>query len=360
MKNKIWYVVGLMSGTSLDGVDLVFAKFIKDRTYSFEILKKESINYSEKWKKTLFNAFNSSGEELTKLNVDYGKFLGKLINNFIVKNDIKNIDFIASHGHTIFHQPEFNYTLQIGSGAVIAATTNKKVICDFRVQDLALGGQGAPLVPVGDKLLFSEYDYCLNLGGFVNISFHKDDKREAFDICPVNIVLNYYTRKIGLEYDDKGMLAAQGKFHNDLFDELNGLSFYIDDKPKSLGYEFVVETIFPIIDKYDLTIKDVLRTFIEHVAFQISAVIKRNISSTKDKKSNVLITGGGAFNDFLISRLSNYSSAEMIVPNKEIIDFKEALIFAFLGVLKDENEVNCLQSVTGAIKDHSSGVIYYP
>ncbi len=361
MNNKIWYVIGLMSGTSLDGVDLVFAKFMKDNTYSFKILKKESINYSEKWKNILFDAFNYSGEELAKLHVDYGKFLGELINNFITKNDIENIDFIASHGHTIFHQPELHYTLQIGSGAVIAATTNKKVICDFRVQDLALGGQGAPLVPIGDKLLFSEYDYCLNLGGFVNISFQKKEKRRAFDICPVNIVLNYYTRKIGLEYDDKGILASQGEFHKDLYDELNDLPFYTDDKPKSLGYEFVVETIFPIIDKYNLTIKDVLKTFIEHVAFQISEVIKRNKSSNiKNNKSNVLITGGGAFNDFLISRLSSFSSSEMIVPNKEIIDFKEALIFAFLGVLKDENEVNCLQSVTGAIKDHSSGIIYYP
>ncbi len=360
MKNKNWYVIGLMSGTSLDGVDLVFAKFTKDQTYSFEILGMESINYSEKWKKTLFDAFNFSGMELTKLNVDYGKFLGDLINNFISKNKIKKVDFIASHGHTIYHQPKQNYTLQIGSGAVIAETTNIKVICDFRVQDIALGGQGAPLVPVGDKYLFSAYDFCLNLGGFANISFQDQDKRAAFDICPVNIVLNNYTRKINLEYDDRGKLASQGLINKNLLEDLNQLPFYTDTKPKSLGYEFVVQTVLPIIDKYDLPLKTVLRTFIEHVAVQISEVINKSRSRSKELNPKVLVTGGGAFNDFLINRISYFSTVNIEVPEKEIIDFKEALIFAFLGVLKDNNEVNCLKSVTGAKKDHSSGVVFNP
>lgn len=352
----IWHVIGVMSGTSLDGVDLVYAKLIKEKAYSFDILKMDTINYSEKWKKILFEAFNYSGERLVKLDADYGKYLGKLINNFIFKNSIENIDFIASHGHTIFHQPEKNYTLQIGNGAVIAAETKSKVICDFRVQDIALGGQGAPLVPIGDQLLFSEYRYCLNLGGFSNISFEKNNERVAFDICPVNIVMNYYTRKIGMEYDDKGNMASRGQLNNDLLDELNNLPFYIDDKPKSLGYEFVVDTVIPLIDQYNLSTEDVLRSFVEHNAIQIANVLKRNsVNSDQDK---VLITGGGAFNDYLINRIKQYTTVEVVIPSKEIIDFKEAVIFAFLGVLKDQDEVNCLKSVTGASKDHSSGVVF--
>lgn len=356
MKNKTWYVIGVMSGTSLDGVDLIYVKFVRDKAYSFEILKTDSEEYSEKWKKTLFEAFNFSGEKLVKLNADYGKFLGELIQKFILKNSIKKIDFIASHGHTIFHQPEKNYTLQIGSGAVIAAETNTKVICDFRIQDIALGGQGAPLVPIGDQLLFFDYQYCLNLGGFSNISFVKDTKRVAFDICPVNIVMNYYTRKIGFEYDDRGKLASKGKLNIELLDALNKLPFYNDAKPKSLGYEFVIDIVIPLINKYNLSTKDILRTFVEHSSIQIANVLNRNL--TVNGQDKVLVTGGGTFNDFLINRLKQLTKVEVIIPDKEIIDFKEALIFALLGILKDQNEVNCLKSVTGASKDHSSGVVY--
>lgn len=357
MKNKNWYVIGVMSGTSLDGVDLVFVKFNRDKGYTFEILQKEAFKYSEKWKNRLQDAFHLSGEKLTKLNVDYGQFLGELIQKFWLKNTIDEVDFIASHGHTIFHQPEQKFTLQIGSGAVISAITNCKVICDFRVQDVALGGQGAPLVPIGDQLLFGAYDYCLNLGGFANISFQNKTRREAFDICPVNIVMNHYCRKIGLEYDDKGKIAATGEIQQDLLNELNQLAFYKDDKPKSLGYEFIVEKVLPMIDLYDLPEKDILRTFVEHVGVQIAAVIERNTPKS-NRNSTLFITGGGAFNSFLIKRLASLTTCKVMVPDADIINFKEAIIFAFLGVLKDQNEVNCLKSVTGAKRDHSSGVIF--
>lgn len=361
MKNNTWYVIGVMSGTSLDGVDLVYIKITKDIGYKFVILKKKAHNYSELWKNTLKEAFNDSAEELAKLHVDYGQFLGKLIQGFIVENKIDRVDFIASHGHTIFHKPEKKYTLQIGSGIEISTITNLKVICDFRTQDVKLGGQGAPLVPIGDMLLFGEYDFCLNLGGFANISFQKNGKRLAFDICPVNIVMNHYTRKLNLEYDDKGKMASRGILHNDLLNELNQLAFYTDKQPKSLGYEFIVDTIFPIIEKYNLSTEDLLRTFAEHVAVQISEVINRHVEYISKKHNfNVLITGGGTYNDFLIDRITQYSNANMIVPDEEIIEFKEAIIFAFLGVLRDQNEVNILQSVTGASKDHCSGLIFNP
>ncbi|MFK5879131.1 MAG: anhydro-N-acetylmuramic acid kinase [Flavobacteriaceae bacterium] len=350
MQNKKTHIIGLMSGTSLDGVDIVYISF--NANYKFEIIHADTIPYTDSWKQKLQNAFNQSEHEIEKLDIQYGEYLGNLVNTFIRKNGIEEIDFIASHGHTIFHKPEEGYTLQIGSGETIAAITNQKVVCDFRTQDVKLGGQGAPLVPIGDQLLFSEYDYCLNLGGFANISFEKENKRIAFDICPENIVMNHYANQLGLEYDNGGKLASEGAINNELLKELNQLPFYKDSVPKSLGYEFVVSEIFPLIDKYNLPVKDILRTFIAHTVLQISKKITSN--------GKLLITGGGVFNSFMISELEKTTSAQVVVPSTIIINFKEALIFAFLGLLRVENQVNCLQSVTGAKKDHSSGVIYSP
>lgn len=358
MTNKNWHVIGLMSGTSLDGVDLVYVKFTLNQGYTFEILKKESIIYSELWKNRLHEAFGYSGEKLTNLNAEYGKFLGELVLGFIARNDIQKLDFVASHGHTIFHRPERGFTLQIGSGAHLSATIKNKVICDFRTQDVALGGQGAPLVPIGDLLLFKAYDFCLNLGGFANISYQEKEQRMAYDICPTNIVLNHYTRKMGLEYDDKGMIASEGKVHEPLLSALNQLPFYIQEQPKSLGYEFVVETVLPIIESYSLPSEDILRTFVEHAAMQITTVINKVAGEKDQDKASVLITGGGAFNDFMIQRISSFTQTRIVIPPVEIIEFKEALIFAFLGVLRDQKKVNCLKSVTGASRNHSSGVIY--
>lgn len=358
MENKKWFVIGLMSGTSLDGLDLAYVKIELNKGYHFEILETEALNYSDIWKNRLKEAFDISGEKLSLLDADYGKFLGEEVLNFIEKKEIEKIDFIASHGHTIFHNPADGYTLQIGNGVQLAAKINKKVICDFRTQDVALGGQGAPLVPIGDQLLFSEYDFCLNLGGFANISYENDFSRIAYDICPLNIVLNHYTRLEGLDFDDKGKLAANGNVNKDLLKELNSLDFYKEMEPKSLGYEFVIETVLPIIDKFDLDFKDVLATSIEHSAFQISEVINKSIDLSENVQRKMLVTGGGAFNDYLISRIEALSQVEVVIPSKEIIEFKEALIFAFLGVLRNEEEVNCLASVTGARQDHSSGLIY--
>jgi anhydro-N-acetylmuramic acid kinase len=356
MEQKIWQVIGLMSGTSLDGVDLVFVKIKKELGYSFELLKTETIPYSEKWKKNLQEAFHFSGEKLTGFDAAYGKFLAGLVSEFIKKNGLKNIDFISSHGHTIFHRPEQNFTLQIGNGPEICAHTGLKVICDFRKQDVALGGQGAPLVPIGDRYLFDHYTFCLNLGGFSNISFEKSGERQAFDIAPVNIVLNHYAEKLGFAYDKNGELSRSGHIHRELLADLNNLEFYRTDKPKSLGYEFVVETVFPMLDKYGLSAIDVLATFTEHTAMQMAGVL--NNKAEKNKASTVLVTGGGALNTYLVERLQAHTGSELIIPDREIIDYKEAIIFALLGVLKDQNEINCLKSVTGARINHSSGVIY--
>ncbi len=298
--------------------------------------------------------FNTSKIEIDDLNIIYGKYLGEVVNEFIKKHQIIEIDFVASHGHTIFHKPNEGYTFQIGDGQAISNTTGLKVICDFRTQDVDLGGQGAPLVPIGDQLLFSNYDYCLNLGGFANISFQKNNERIAFDICPVNIVLNHYANLLGFDYDAGGKIASNGNVDEKLLNELNAISFYKAPLPKSLGFEFVKTTIFPIIDSFcNLKTETILRTFVAHIVTQISICLNNNPCS------KILITGGGAFNTFLIKELKKQTKTSIIIPESDIINYKEALIFALLGVLRSENEVNCLKSVTGALKDHSSGKIFH-
>ena len=354
MINDEYYVVGVMSGTSLDGIDLVYAKFQLDKVWKFDVISAETVGYTAIWFNALQDLVSSSIEELLPIDIDYTNYLSTVILNFINKNNIIKLDAVCSHGHTALHRPEKQLTYQIGNKPILASLLNKQVVCNFRIQDVELGGQGAPLVPIGDKLLFSEYDFCVNLGGFANISTELDSQRIAFDICPVNIVLNYYVKPLGINYDNKGKIAASGTVDLELLNKLNALSFYKENPPKSLGLEWVNSHIFPLIDVFNMDIKDLLRTFVEHIAIQIA------LELNKKDDASVFITGGGAYNDFLIERIKQHSKNKIIIPSKAIVEFKEALIFGFLGVLKLRNEVNCLKHVTGALKDHSSGKIYLP
>ncbi|MGY5351737.1 anhydro-N-acetylmuramic acid kinase [Wenyingzhuangia sp. IMCC45533] len=349
MSKSVLNTIGLMSGTSLDGVDLVLVEFSKDN--SFKILNCKTIMYNDYWLKSLKNVSKISKESLllSDIDTDLGKYFSKLIIDFVKECDVDQIDLIASHGHTVHHQPNKGYTLQIGCGEQIRKLTGIKTIYNFRSQDVLLGGQGAPLVPIGDEMLFSEYDYCLNLGGFSNISYNEKGVRRAFDICPVNTVLNFFSQKLGQDYDKNGSLAKSGNVNQNLLAELNAINYYHLPIPKSLGVEFLETYIYPIFFKYELSHKDFLRTFVEHIAHQIC----KNI-----RKGTVLVTGGGAFNVFLMERLKrNASQVKFVIPSNKIVEFKEALVFALLGKLRLEGKVNCLSSVTGAIKDHSSGVI---
>ncbi len=347
-------VIGVMSGTSLDGIDLVYTSFIFDTKWHFEIIFGDTIPYDSAWLKKLKDLVLFSESELKQIDIDYTAYLAGVINDFIVKYNIKDIDAVCSHGHTALHQPHKQITYQIGNLPNLSSLLQQTVVCDFRVQDVKLGGQGAPLVPIGDELLFSEFDFCLNLGGFANMSTSVDNRRVAYDICPVNIVLNYYVRQLNLDYDDEGKIAASGTINQKLLKELNDLDFYKEPYPKSLGLEWVNENVIPIIDSYKLEINDILRTFVEHVAIQISNEMGYKNNAT------VLITGGGVHNTLVINRIKEHTGNSICIPTKTVIEFKEALIFAFLGVLKLRNEVNCLQSVTGASKDHSSGNIFLP
>ena len=342
-------VIGVMSGTSLDGLDLCHVIFNLDNLSDFKIANSTTISYPKKILEKLHNIVEKNIDQIHKIDIDYGTFIGEAINDFISSFNLNDIDLISSHGHTVFHQPDIGKTLQIGNGMIINKITGIKTVNNFREQDVKLGGQGAPLVPVGDKLLFKKYKYCLNLGGFVNISIKKSNKIFAYDICPLNTVLNFYSKKIGHEYDYNGNFSNTGMINNNLFNELNELSFYFEKHPKSLGIEFVLELIFPIIDKYKLSEIDVLATYIKHAAFQIS----KNISDNE----KVLISGGGSFNNTLIKTLKNYG-INISMPNKLIINYKESLIFALLGYLRLNNKTNCLKSVTGAVRDHSSGDIH--
>jgi len=344
--------VGLMSGTSLDGLDIACCKFIfKDGGWHYSVLQAETIPYPASWINILSALPEASAEEYVYTDHLFGHYIGKLTADFLNKHSIR-ADFISSHGHTVFHQPSRGFTAQIGHGAAIRSEVNLPVICDFRTGDVANGGQGAPLVPAGDKLLFPEYDYCLNLGGFANISCDAGMERIAFDICPVNIVLNELALREGMKFDKDGTLAASGQTDPILLGKLNELEFYSQSGPKSLGKEWVVEYIFPLLQRSGLNTRELLNTFCTHISMQIS----RHTGNEQLKK--VLVTGGGTHNKYLVSKIQSQIRPKLIIPDVLTLDFKEAIIFAFLGVLRKRDEINCLKTVTGAKQDGSYGANY--
>ncbi len=340
-----------MSGTSVDGLDVCCATFDKkEGRWSFRIDCARAYDYPAQLKKALGQDVQKmSALEFITFHSAYGQWLGERVNDFMKEFGVKP-DIIASHGSTVFHEPQKKVMYQIGDGAAIAAVTKVPTVSDFRRLDIMLGGQGAPLVPVGDNLLFGEYDYCLNIGGFSNISFKQGDKRIAFDISPVNYVINRFTRAVGLEMDRDGEIASRGKVNEALLGKLDALDYYSRPWPKSLGREWVETNVFPLLDASGLSLEDVLRTYYEHCARQLAKV-------TEPGKS-LLVTGGGAYNKFLIERMRALSGCDIVIPESAIIEYKEALIFAFLGVLYMIGEPSCLKSVTGAERDNIGGMLF--
>ncbi|MDR0582106.1 MAG: anhydro-N-acetylmuramic acid kinase, partial [Prevotellaceae bacterium] len=345
-------IIGLMSGTSLDGLDVVYTHFKKDgEKWTYQILHAESYPYSEEWREKLRGSYYRTAEGIAALDAEYGRYLGTQVKRFAGKYNLTDVDFVASHGHTVFHRPDIGYNLQIGHGAHLHAASGFKVICDFRTLDVAFGGQGAPLVPIGDKLLFGEYGYCLNIGGFANVSFDDDSgKRIAYDLCPANYCLNRLMRAHGQEYDKDGLTARAGKVNEQLFASLNALEYYHRRAPKSLAQEWVDANVMPLVEQCTDTFENKIATLTEHAACQIARPFKKGAS--------VLVTGGGAYNIFLLERALHYGDFQWIKPDNMVIDFKEALIFAFLGLRRAEGLPNCLQSVTGASHDVVSGQMY--
>jgi anhydro-N-acetylmuramic acid kinase len=345
-------IIGVMSGTSMDGLDLASCVFVKEKDrWAFEITCAETIPYDNAWLVRLSQLHRQPIHLYPKTDMFYGKYIGQCIQAFMQKHNLQ-ADLIASHGHTIFHRPEEGYTAQIGNGAAIHAVTGLPVVCDFRTMDVASGGQGAPLVPVGDALLFPQYEACLNLGGFANISYASGERRVAFDTGPCNIVLNKAAQRLGKAYDAAGAIAASGKVDAALLERLNMLPYYQLKGAKSLGREWMDELFWPIVDAAELSAEDTLATLSEHIAEHVSAAI----GNKQDAK--VLVTGGGAFNTHLIECIRKRTAATLVIPDPDLVQFKEALVFAFLGLLRVRGEHNSLRSVTGANADSIGGALF--
>ncbi len=351
--------VGIMSGTSLDGVDLAFCRFTRrDNKWNYIIEVSETKAYSADWKKRLATIMLTDAALYARTHADLGRLFGTLAKKFIDSNHLIP-DLIASHGHTVFHQPHNGFTAQIGDGSQIAAITQVDTVCDFRSKDVALGGQGAPLVPIGDRLLFNQYDVCINLGGIANISYQKSDKRIAFDVCPVNIVLNELAALTGKSYDEDGKLAASGLPDKQLLDVLNQLDYYKQTFPKSIGREWIDKTFLPLVLNSNMALENKACTVCNHIVRQLVAAIDSAlIGRPNAEELKVLVTGGGAFNKYLMNLLQKATKHQIVIPDEKTIAFKEAIIFAFLGVLFKCGEENVLSSVTGAKRNHVSGALY--
>lgn len=354
-------VIGLMSGTSLDGLDLAYCEFTRQEgQWQFSIPVAETQEYDGDWPQKLKRITEAGGEELVVTDQALGVWMGQAARRFIDTHHLQP-DFLSSHGHTVFHQPERGITWQIGNPFAIQAASQCTVVSRFRDYDVAIGGQGAPLVPVGDRLLFGQYEACLNLGGIANLSTEWQGERIAYDIGTSNMVMNYFAQQAGQTYDQDGKLARSGSPRQPVLDTLNSLPYFRQPFPKSLGYEWVHREIIQRIEEEKMGVADALATALHHAAYQIAeSLLHFADQQPATGKFRVLVTGGGAFNPYFMECIERYGSGrvELLIPNKKIVAFKEALVFALLGVLRVRNEVNCLRSVTGAQYDHSAGVIY--
>ena len=353
MNKRDYVVLGLMSGTSCDGLDLMLCRIFFDHQWKYEILAFETSSYHSDEVDALKNVTHLTAADLMRAHAHWGNVFGQKAKTFLGRFPNVSVDFIASHGHTVFHQPHAGFTFQMGLGANIAVATQLPVVCDFRSTDVAWGGQGAPLVPIGDALFFGQYDFCINLGGFVNISYAINKERYAFDVCPLNIVLNQFARQLGGEYDDGGNWARAAQIHHDCLRALNALDYYQQPPPKSLGVEWVRDNIYPIIDHFQLSANNAMATVTEHAAIQLANALKGWVG-------HALLTGGGVLNTYYIERVNAHlNGMKLVIPEEKLIHGKEALIFALLGVLRWENNFNALQSVTGAKNSSTGGAIYY-
>lgn len=359
----VYKVIGLMSGSSLDGLDIAYVHLQETGgKWSFEIVHADCYPYPPEWISRLFQSTSLSARDYLQLHIDYGHYTGQSVNRFIDAYDLHHkVDLVSSHGHTSFHFPGSRLTAQLGDGAAIAAETALAVVSDLRAIDLALSGQGAPLVPVGEKLLLGQYPYLLNLGGIANISVKRPDGYLAFDICAANRILNSLALELGLDYDDNGNLAASGNLDTELLGELNSLPYYCLGYPKSLDNGFGLNTVYPVITRYGLPVPDALHTYIEHIAEQVARSVINLSENENAPQPEMLVTGGGAFNGYLVSRIESLLSTheiKVVIPEKKLIEFKEALIMALVGVLRWREEYTVMSSVTGATRNSIGGALW--
>ena len=352
--SKAIHCIGVMSGTSIDGVDIAHCSFEAiENKWQFQIHHADCLPYSELWQNRLVKLHEQSAEVFAKTNVYYGHFLGQCVQQFIKKYEIQDkFSLVSSHGQTIFHNPSKGYTIQIGHGAAIAKECGLPVVCDLRTSDMAYGGQGAPIVPLGEKFLFPNLQQFVNIGGISNCSLHTNEQTIGYDVCMGNLLLDELASRVGKAYDNNGEMAASGAIHKELLADLNAHSYFAKSYPKSLDAEEVLNEFLPLVDAYSIPIEDQMATIVEHIAVQLSSALHSNYKT--------MVTGGGALNSFLVKRLQSHFSNEIILPETEIIENKEALIIAFLGLLRLNKQENVLASVTGANKNTINGALYLP
>lgn len=361
----VYRALGIMSGSSLDGLDMAFVEFHEaSGKWTYTVKAADCSRYNEEWAAKLRSAISQNARDYQLLHAAYGQYIGEKVNEFISKNELQyQVQLIASHGHTTFHMPAQKMTGQLGDGAAIAATTGINVVSDLRAMDVALGGQGAPIVPIGEKLLLQEYSLLLNLGGIANISFNTGEKHIAFDICPANRVLNMLAHETGKDFDENGQMAASGSVQNTLLNKLNEQDYYRQPYPKSLANDFGTDILYQIIKDAKYELKDAMRTYVEHIAVQVGLAIEsaEERSGIAISGTKLLVTGGGAHNSYLIERVKDYLSKkniEVVIPEPQLIDYKEAIIMALIGVLRWREENNVFASVTGASRDSIGGAVW--
>lgn len=354
-----------MSGSSLDGLDMVYTHLhAAGGKWSYEILHSQCLAYPGEWTEKLSVATRLSARDYQLLHTAYGRFIGEAVNAFITAHGLEHkVDLVASHGHTSFHLPEMGMTAQLGDGAAIAATTRLPVVSDLRAMDIALGGQGAPIVPIGEKLLLPDYPLLLNLGGIANLSVHFPEKRIAFDVCPANRVLNLLANQLQLPFDEDGKRAAGGQVNATVLEKLNALAYYHQPWPKSLANEFGTDTVYPLLTANVTAVPDALATAVAHIAVQIKEALLPMLQEVKQvhPSPSMLVTGGGAFNGFLVESIRQQLAPlgiEVIIPDAALISYKEALVMALIGVLRWREEYNVLASVTGASRDSVNGALW--
>ena len=361
----LYRAIGLMSGSSLDGLDIAFVQLQSSGgKWTYEIIKAACIPYSDEWVARLGNATNLNARDYLLLHTAYGHYIGKTVQSFIMDNGFQyQVQLVSSHGHTTFHMPSDRMTGQLGDGAAIAAETGINTVTDLRAMDIALGGEGAPIVPIGEKILLSEYDFCLNLGGIANISLNDPDQNVAFDVSPANRVLNMVINGIGKAYDEDGKLARSGKVNEALLSKLNALEYYSKPYPKSLANDFGTDEVYPIVKSARLSTEDALRTYVEHIAMQIKQSAASLLPKAKNKNGDLtlLATGGGAMNGFMTQRLQELLqplNITVVIPDENLIQYKEAVVMALMGVLRWREENNVLASVTGASRNSIGGAVW--
>lgn len=355
---KKYNIIGVMSGTSMDGLDLAHVTLEEQQTgkWGYEITAAKTISYEEKWRLRLSKLRHQNSLIFYKTDRYYGQYIGECILDFIEENGLE-ADLISSHGHTVFHQPENNISVQVGDGNSIYGVTGIPTVTNFRALDVILGGEGAPLVGLADSYLFGEYDMCLNLGGFVNISSNNGSEKVAYDVSPCNIILNRIAREFDQEFDEGGAIAERGSIDYDLLTALNEIDFYAYEHPKSLGREWISSHFWPLVRKSDASKEDKMKTLVDHIAVQIGRSVD-DLCGGDAAGKRLYVTGGGAFNSTLMSHIKSHTEAEIVVPANEVIEYKEALAFALLGILRIKNQPNILSSHTGATHDSISGSLY--